>query len=586
MTTTAMMMIMMMSIGTTIVPPPPPPVVAMLWNMIESDDAKALKQWLDKGNSLDSLDFYPGEPPLALAARAGAIKVTRLLLSLGEDPKIGNALIWAVNKRHNDIAELLLQRGAPPDVMDWGGYSPLQRAIDSSDTRLFDLLLKYHADPNFAARSDPPIFHALKVRSSNFTTKLIGHGANVESRDEKGWTPLAFACYYGLDDLALILLDHSADPNQASLGRGRGTPFHAACGWASLKLVKEMLDRGADVHAPDKEGFTPIFYAVCDLNHPPIFATAADTTEFIPFTESRREVIELLLRRGADMTRKTNNGSSLMTYAIKQIRYGAVECLLANGYNTNEHNEQGESLLIQHLRRPNRTVRMARILLNAGVPLEEADPKPDWDEGPKRGRVDSALLAACRRNNGPEADPALIDLLIERGSDVNYNNTKTGECPLDVAVHENEPEIVEQLYQANAWRASGYYKIELMDYSTAYGFPDCIRVLAKYGMDVNSIYLHGAQGELPVHRAVQRASPSVLKALLDCGANPNAIDSEWNTPLHYAVMKTDCDELRPEMVGLLIAKGANRDIRNKAGKTALDLAREGGSTEVVEALGR
>lgn len=52
-------------------------------------------------------------------------------------------------------------------------------------------------------------------------------------------------------------------------------------------------------------------------------------------------------------------------------------------------------------------------------------------------------------------------------------------------------------------------------------------------------------GLTPVHIAAAWGRYSVLKALLDCGGNPEIYDTTHKTPLHYALQENfvDCYEL-------------------------------------------
>ena len=59
---------------------------------------------------------------------------------------------------------------------------------------------------------------------------------------------------------------------------------------------------------------------------------------------------------------------------------------------------------------------------------------------------------------------------------------------------------------------------------------------------------------------------------------PN-IQSNSGTPL-----RTACLRGKKEIVELLIANGADINVKDNAGKTALDIARQRGHTEIVELL--
>ena len=64
------------------------------------------------------------------------------------------------------------------------------------------------------------------------------------------------------------------------------------------------------------------------------------------------------------------------------------------------------------------------------------------------------------------------------------------------------------------------------------------------------------------------ASETVSR-LLTAGADVNATNSAGRSALHHAAAV-----LQPALVELLLAHGARRDLRDTAGKTPLDIARE------------
>lgn len=114
-----------------------------------------------------------------------------------------------------------------------------------------------------------------------------------------------------------------------------------------------------------------------------------------------------------------------------------------------------------------------------------------------------------------------------------------------------------------------------------------IQLLIAHGGDVRQTdALHGAaSGGRP-------GRVEVLAYLLDCGAPIDAIDREhhklgfhsfsaWGlgTALHCAAQKGHLDE-----AALLLERGANRDIKDTRGRTALELAQKYGHEEVVKLL--
>jgi ankyrin repeat protein len=92
--------------------------------------------------------------------------------------------------------------------------------------------------------------------------------------------------------------------------------------------------------------------------------------------------------------------------------------------------------------------------------------------------------------------------------------------------------------------------------------------------------------------AARNGNIDIMQQLLDRGANVNAHsyrdldtipahqqDKGWGSALHCAVK-----DHRTETVSFLLAKGADKEYRNRAGLTALDFARELGHNDIMRLL--
>jgi hypothetical protein len=62
-------------------------------------------------------------------------------------------LYVAIDRSHLDIAKLLLNLGASPDVGDNDGYTPLMKAILNGNPEAVDLLVARKANPNLKTRT-------------------------------------------------------------------------------------------------------------------------------------------------------------------------------------------------------------------------------------------------------------------------------------------------------------------------------------------------------------------------------------------------------------------------------------------------
>jgi hypothetical protein len=86
-------------------------------------------------------------------------------------------------------------------------------------------------------------------------------------------------------------------------------------------------------------------------------------------------------------------------------------------------------------------------------------------------------------------------------------------------------------------------------------------------------------GYTPLHWAGIRAQWSAFVALLEAGADPNAVGDDGGTPLHWA-----CHHDRPDMVAKLLDAGALLDVHNQWGRTPLHVAARRGCLKVAALL--
>ena len=96
-------------------------------------------------------------------------------------------------------------------------------------------------------------------------TLLIERGAEVDSRNRDGWTPLLTASLHGQLEVARLLLDHGADVNTRQ--RYQMTPLHVASYRGDFEMVQLLLERGADANVRGVDGLTPREVARQYRNH-------------------------------------------------------------------------------------------------------------------------------------------------------------------------------------------------------------------------------------------------------------------------------------------------------------------------------
>jgi ankyrin repeat protein len=170
-----------------------------------------------------------GTPVLHVAARLGAVEVIRVLLEAGVPVEVKErqgllrtTLGVAADEGHVEAVELLLAHGANPNHLSWNN-TPLLLSPASSG-------------------------HCAVVKA------LLARGAQVRQSDRNGSTPLEVAARNGHLACVIALLEAGADPNKANTFGWR--PVHYALEHPAV--LEQLLRAGANPHAHDPEGVTPL----------------------------------------------------------------------------------------------------------------------------------------------------------------------------------------------------------------------------------------------------------------------------------------------------------------------------------------
>ena len=118
------------------------------------------------------------------------------------------------------------------------------------------------------------------------------------------------------------------------------------------------------------------------------------------------------------------------------------------------------------------------------------------------------------------------------------------------------------------------------------GHAEVISLLVAKGANVNQV-IEGGPGEgagmYPIHLAAAGENAEVISLLLAKGANVNQVveggPGEGASPLHVAALGGHV-----EVVTRLLQAGADKAMKDKSGKTALDIARDKKHPAVVAFL--
>lgn len=247
---------------------------------------------------------WPGAPALSVMLHVGAssnaLDLARAALDLGADPSVDGArfgitpLHRAAHYGATAVVALLLERGADPDPLDHDGATPLMQAAQAGHVDVMRRLIEAGADP-LRTSATGAFLPALASASGRSDAVALAEQAVRSSSEQSRTVPSSFSEVGGLvaaagrGDLeaASRLLQKGADVNATA--RNGFTSLHLAVRDGHLDLARLLLDAGADVNSRSFHGLTPIRLALLPQS---LGQSSARPSA---------EILTLLLRRGASI---------------------------------------------------------------------------------------------------------------------------------------------------------------------------------------------------------------------------------------------------------------------------------------------
>ncbi|XP_046558660.1 serine/threonine-protein phosphatase 6 regulatory ankyrin repeat subunit B-like isoform X2 [Haliotis rubra] len=163
---------------------------------------------------------------------------------------------------HGDVVELLVSRGADVSLVDDGGENILHCACLGGDRKTVEFVLSLDGvDVNSrGGRSSTPVMVAARRGHGDVVELLVSRGADVSLVDDDGNNTLHWACWRGdRKTVEFVLSLDRVDIN--SRGGGSWTPVMWAARWRHRDMVELLVSRGADVSLVDDDGNNTLHWA-------------------------------------------------------------------------------------------------------------------------------------------------------------------------------------------------------------------------------------------------------------------------------------------------------------------------------------
>ena len=552
--------------------------------------------------------------PLMMACHKGNIEAINVLFNSGADGTIEdhNGETWLHHAVKGDCSKEVLQAiidlGAEVNAMSKQSVTALMIVSDKGNIDAMNILLTAGAHMNIEDADGCTWLHYAIVGdcSKEVLQTIVKLGAEVNARVYK-WkcTALMLASYRGNVDAVNILL--SAGANHANKDVYGETWLHYAVqGSGSKEVLEAAIDLGADVNAtnemdctalmlatgkgnldainlllsagatkPIKDvcGNTWLHYAVFEPFSKEVLQTVIDlgadvnatntsntTALMLASKKGNIDAINVLLDAGANKAIKDANGSTWIHYAVDgNCSKEVLQVIVDNGAEVNATNKQNCSTLMMASQKGN--VDAMRLLLNSGANYDIEDNYGNtW--------LHYAVDGGCCK---------ILQTAIDLGANVNAANTQHHKTALILASEKGNLDAINVLLDAGAKQSiKDVNDNTWLHYAVAGGCSkEVLQAIIDLGADVNAV---NTRKETALMLASKKGNIDGINALLDAGANKTIDDANGSTLLHYAL---GCSK---EVLQTVIKLGAEVNATDKQKRTALMLASGKGNVGAIGVL--
>jgi ankyrin repeat protein len=309
--------------------------------------------------------------PLMRASSLGHLGVVQRLLQVVGAERLkdtdwnGSTVLHCAAEGGNaEVVKLLLSHGSEANDKDISGKTALMTAATKGHLGVVQQLLQVMGEQGLTdrdVRGSTVLHHAAVGDHEEVVEFLLGNGAQANSKDNKGLTPLMRASHQGCLGAVQVLLQIVGDQGLGEQDAEGLTALYHAAGGGHTDVMAFLLTRGAQASSKDSVGITPLTHAsfegqlgavkllfgiVGDKGLAETDEGGATALHYAAYN-GREEVAAWLLSHGLQANRKDKTGITPLMEASARGHVGMMQKLLqaTGGQGLTDTDDQGWTAL-------------------------------------------------------------------------------------------------------------------------------------------------------------------------------------------------------------------------------------------------